>query len=387
MWRNVDVTFIDQESGSRATLPCPVTVRTPPHRWQYASLSSEPSLEVSSGFVALRIATFVNDGPIGIGLVCPRNISRYVVPERILNRSASEQEIVFLLPAEQRFRVCVRTGDSDHPADARILDVSWTNDPKVIKEGQAARFSHWHYTTDLGDGVVVHATVHDEPGWTRANAVTRAIIRYLLKEYVGPVEGFKVLDVACSAGHFSFLFALMGADVHGFDHDSKAIEQAQFIASQLQQEWSGSTNFTVANLENFGLDEQYDLVFCSGLFYHLKDPIGGAQRLERLTHRWLLIQSCVCTRQDPVFELSDPLRWPFCADWEFCLVPSAAMVQAVFEKLGLRLRASFRLGDFMVDAKATSVKIRPAPDCEPERIARLGDPVYLVFEKFTDASA
>ena len=165
------------------------------------------------------------------------------------------------------------------------------------------------------------------------------------------------------------------------NHDSNAIEQAQFIAGQLDKHWAGSTKFEVADLENFAPDKQYDLAFCSGLFYHLRDPIGGARRLSQLTRRWILLHSCVSSRQDPVFELSDPARWPFCADWEFCLVPSASMVQAIFEKLGLRLCASFRLSDFIVDENANSVKIRSAPLTESERVAGLADPIYMVLEK------
>jgi SAM-dependent methyltransferase len=330
--------------------------------------------------VVVKIAAVVHDGPIGIGLVSAQNISRHIAPERILNRSPAAQEVMFLVPGEERFLVCVRTGDKDRSAHARILDVSWTEDRKLVKETQVASFPHWYYTADLGDGVLVRATVQDEPGWTRANAVARAIFSYLVKEYVGPISGSSVLDVACSAGHFSFLFARMGADVHGFDHDPKAIEQAEFIAGQLRNEWPGSTKFVVADIENFSTDEQYDVVFCSGLFYHLRDPIGGAQRLKRLTRRWLLLQSCVSNRREPVFELSDATRWPFCGDWEFCLVPSASMVQAIFEKLGLRLRASFRLSDFMIDENA-NLAIRSAPLGESERVARFGDPVYLVLEK------
>ena len=381
MWNPLIVTFENHGFQGGVGQFCPTTVRTPPRRWHYGSLSSEPQLGGSSGLVAVKIAAVVHDGPIGIGLISPQDISRFVVPERILDSSPNTQEVTFLVPAGERFRVCVRTGDADRSAHAQIVDVSWTASRKLIKEVQAAGFSHWYYTINLGDGVIVRATVQDEPGWTRANAIARAIFSYLLKEYVGPISGRKVLDVACSAGHFSFLFARMGAQVHGFDHDPKAIEQAQFIADQLHHEWAGSTKFVVADLENFPAQEQYDLVFCSGVFYHLKDPLGGAQKLTRLTRRWILLQSCVSNRHEPVFELSDPTRWPFCADWEFCLVPSASMVRAVFDKLGFRLRANFRLSDFVVDENATSVKIGPAAVGEHERVARLGDPIYLVLEK------
>jgi SAM-dependent methyltransferase len=382
MWRLLDVTFANHGLKDGVGQSCPITVRTPPQKWQYASLSSESEFEGGREELAVvKIAAVVHAGQIGIGLISPRDISRYIVPERILSRSPSAQEVTFLVSKKEQFRVCVRTGDADHAGHVQILRVSWTDDRKLVKQAGVAAFCHWYYTVNLGDGVVIRATVDDEPSWTKANAVSRAIFSFLLAKYVGPISGAKVLDVACSAGHFSFLFASMGARVRGFDHDEKAIEQARFIADQLSKEWTGSTSFAVGDLETFRAEEQYDLVFCSGLFYHLRDPLGGAQNLKNLTKRWLLIQSCVSDRRDPVFELSDPARWPFCADWEYCLVPSASMVQTVFQRLGLRLRASFQLNDFAVDEKATSVKIRPAPESEPDQIARLDGPIYLVLEK------
>ena len=364
-YRLLPVDFVEHGQENAPGQPCPVSVRTPPHRWHYASLSSEIELEGRADEVlAVKIATTVNEGPIGMGLISAQNISHFIVPERILNRSPILQEIVFLVPARERFRVCVRTGDGDHSAQAQIMEVSWTQNQRLIKEVEVATFAHWYYTVDLGDGVIARATVQDEPGWTGANSVARAIFSHLLKEYVGSISGTKVLDVACSAGHFSFLFAGMGAHVRGFDHDPRAIEQARFVTRHIGKEWPGSANFSVADLENFATDEQYDIVFCSGLFYHLRDPIAGARKLKDLSSRWVLLQSCVSDRQDPVFELSDPRRWPFCADWEFCLVPSASMVRAIFEKLGLCLRACFRLGDFVFDETAT-----------------FGDPIYMVLEK------
>ena len=47
---------------------------------------------------------------------------------------------MFAVPAHERFRVCVRTGDADHSAHAHIMDISWTEDRKTIKETQALAF-------------------------------------------------------------------------------------------------------------------------------------------------------------------------------------------------------------------------------------------------------
>lgn len=92
-----------------------------------------------------------------------------------------------------------------------------------------------------------------------------------------------------------------------------------------------------------------------------------------------MLQSCVSTRDDPVFELSDPELWPFCAPWEFCLVPSAGMVARVFEKTGFVVKCQHRLTDFRFDADSETSILRSGG--AGEQIGRLGAPLFMVLEK------
>jgi SAM-dependent methyltransferase len=177
------------------------------------------------------------------------------------------------------------------------------------------------------------------------------------------------------------MLAGMGAKVRGFDHDTGAIEQARFIARHIGSKWRGSAEFMVSDLEAFSTGETFDIVFCSGVFYHLRDPLGGARKLYDLTKRWLILQSCVSSKSDPVFELSDPAAWPFCQEWEYCLVPSAPMVEAVFRRVGFGIRACYRLSEFEIDLITETARAGGIFNDEAIRSRFGSDPIYMVLER------
>jgi SAM-dependent methyltransferase len=323
----------------------------------------------------------VHTGPIGLGVLSCSDVSRFIAPQQVFSANPETQEAVFVMEVGEPFRICVRTAGEDSPGLVEILAVFRATEPRAVKRAGAEAFRHWPYTTDLGDGVVIRATVADEPSWTRANTSARSIFKFLVATFIGNVTGRTILDVACNAGHFSFMFAGMGAKVLGFDHDSDAIEQARFIASQIGSKWPAQAEFMVSDLEEFSTAEAFDVVFCSGVFYHLRDPLGGARKLLGLTKKWLILQSCVSSRPDPVFELSDPAAWPFCQEWEYCLVPSAPMVEAVFRRVGFRVRASYRLSKFEIDLATETASAGGRFDDEAIRSRFGGDPIYLVLER------
>lgn len=250
-FRPLNIVFsTNQEHGPKEQL-WPLSILTPPNRWNYGSLSSE--LDFSDcrmpRRVCVQLKVLVHQGPVGIGLVSAADIG-CLLEETILTASDEPQTVVFVRP-EQASRVCVRTADVDIPGIVEIQGIYVCDDAAFWKERKAAQFSHWYYTCNLGDGLIRRATVSDEPSWTRANAVSRSIFRYLLARHVGDVASLRVLDVACSAGHFSFLFASLGASVHGFDHDAAAIAQARFIDECTGNMRPGTACFSVCDLTKF----------------------------------------------------------------------------------------------------------------------------------------
>ena len=374
-YQTCQVTF--SPIGGSAAAPLPYTIQIPPTAGQPAGASSTLQIPAAEGPTAVRISFILNEGSLAIALVSEKS-DRFISPPRVFHASPGTQDAFFLLDTPERARFAVFGVSTNQPARVELLEAAYTQDDGTLANAALRLFPHWYYTVDLShDTGIVKATVSDEATWTKSCRMAELVYGYLLEHYVGDVRGRTLLDAACNAGHWSFFFARRGARVHGFDLDAGAVSQAKFVGHLLRAQFAEQPEFSQSSLEQFRAHRPYDIVFCSGLFYHLTDPLGGAKKLYDLTKRWLILQSCVSDRDDEVFELSDHNRWPFCADYEFCLVPSAAMVESVFAKTGLRTVASFRLSDFDVDLEDQRVTVSRTTHAGTPN----GSPIYLVLEK------
>ena len=207
------------------------------------------------------------------------------------------------------------------------------------KRYRAWCFPHWYYTCDLGDGVSRRATIANAETVMPDLIGARSRSVYMLEKHVGDISGARLLDVACSAGFQTMEFAKRGAIVTGIDWDKSAIEQAQFIQDCVSEQIGRPVTFRCCSLFDFDAPEgEVDYVHCSGLLYHLRDPIGAVERLRRWARKGVVVACCVAPRKGDLFVLSDPSVLPFCATCEFALVPTATMVRQILEYAGLEIR-------------------------------------------------
>lgn len=210
----------------------------------------------------------------------------------------------------------------------------------------ASCFKHWYYTQDLGDGVVIHATVPNEPQATLGARTNRNILLSLLHRHFGSQENKKKLDLTCSAGYHTLELALQGSIATGVDHDENAISQARFI----QECQNIKATFEVMNLfESDFKPESFDLVYCSGLLYHLSDPLGAIQRINHWCSQGAIIHSCIMAGNELWAELGDPARFPFSLAGAFELVPTAPLLRRMFEYAGFEVLEMADLNDYSTD--------------------------------------
>jgi tRNA (mo5U34)-methyltransferase len=86
------------------------------------------------------------------------------------------------------------------------------------------------------------------------------------------LRGWRVLDVGCNAGFYSFELARRGASVLAIDFDPRYLAQARWAAQQLDPE--GRIEFRQMGVyEVAQLQEKFDLVWFMGVFYHLRYPL------------------------------------------------------------------------------------------------------------------
>lgn len=170
------------------------------------------------------------------------------------------------------------------------------------------------------------------------------------------LSGWKVLDVGCNAGFYSFELARRGAQVLAIDVDSRYLAQARWAARQLglqqQVEFREMGVYELARSQ-----EQFDLVWFMGVFYHLRYPLLALDLLARRTRRLMMFQTLTMpgdtvygdTGDHPIGE-RDPLLdpgWPkmafiehsFSGDPTNWWVPNHAGVEAMLRSSGLRVTA------------------------------------------------
>jgi tRNA (mo5U34)-methyltransferase len=170
------------------------------------------------------------------------------------------------------------------------------------------------------------------------------------------LSGWRVLDVGCNAGFYSFELARRGASVLAIDVDSRYLGQARWAAQELGlQQQVEFRQMGVYDLTR-SLD-RFDLVWFMGVFYHLRYPLLALDLLARRTRRAMVFQTLTMPGESVYADTLDhdindraPLLdpgWPkmafiehrFSGDPTNWWVPNHAGVEAMLRSSGLRVTA------------------------------------------------
>ncbi len=104
------------------------------------------------------------------------------------------------------------------------------------------------------------------------------------------LEGKKVLDVGCNAGFYSVELAKRGASVTAIDLDPHYLKQAAWVAAQFglddQIEFRQQQVYDLAHEQ-----ENYDLIWFMGVFYHLRYPLLAMDILAQKCKELIVLQS------------------------------------------------------------------------------------------------
>ena len=104
------------------------------------------------------------------------------------------------------------------------------------------------------------------------------------------LNGWRVLDVGCNAGFYSFELAKRGAEVTAIDCDPHYLKQARWACQLLGLDsrirFEQMQVYSVARWRN-----RFDLVWFMGVFYHLRYPALALDILARATRRLMVFQT------------------------------------------------------------------------------------------------
>src|SRR3954466_13147442 len=104
------------------------------------------------------------------------------------------------------------------------------------------------------------------------------------------LEGWTALDIGCNAGFYSFELARRGARVTGIDIDDHYLNQARWAAKRFGLE--DRVQFRSGQVYELAqCSDIYDLVWFTGVFYHLRYPVLALDIVRALTGRLMMFQS------------------------------------------------------------------------------------------------
>jgi tRNA (mo5U34)-methyltransferase len=179
--------------------------------------------------------------------------------------------------------------------------------------------------------------------------------RQLAPHLPADLSGWRVLDIGCNAGFYSFELAQRGARVLGVDVDVHYLAQARWAVGQFGvQERVEFRQMQVYDLAR--LDETFDLVLFMGVFYHLRYPLLGLDIVARKVGRLMVFQSMMMPGEEVADTTGHGLDdrqvlpapgWPRMAFLEHAFegdptnwwAPDHACVEAMLRSSGLRVAA------------------------------------------------
>lgn len=171
------------------------------------------------------------------------------------------------------------------------------------------------------------------------------------------LTGWRILDIGCNAGFYTFELAKRGADVVGIDLDTHYLDQAKWAAKiyglEKKVEFRQMQVYDLANVQ-----EDFDLVWFMGVFYHLRYPLLALDIISQKVKKMMVFQTLMMPdRASKVikdnYDINDRKEmleegWPKMAFVERKLagdptnwwVPNHAAVEAMLRTCGLEVQVS-----------------------------------------------
>lgn len=88
---------------------------------------------------------------------------------------------------------------------------------------------------------------------------------YEVMKHRPPTKPYRVLDIGCGEGKDAVFFAKNGYIVSAFDASEKGLEKARELARLHHVD----INFFQADINEYELNDEYDIIFSSGVFHYL----------------------------------------------------------------------------------------------------------------------
>lgn len=214
----------------------------------------------------------------------------------------------------------------------------------------------WRYAYEFSGGLAFPR--HSWPGQPpydprRPLQRFRHLMPYLLEANKGSLQGKRVLDIACNSGFWAMQFALLGAEVVGFDARPDLIEEANLVKRVVGVK---NVDFRVLDFWDMGpqsLGDKFDIVLSLGILYHLPKPIEALRLTKSMAREYILLDTEVSPSPDSVLQL----RWEEPAEIRsanrsgIVAIPSKGAIDLILREIGMSesIRIPLRTKDMPYD--------------------------------------
>jgi SAM-dependent methyltransferase len=129
--------------------------------------------------------------------------------------------------------------------------------------------------------------------------------RLLSVVFPGSRTGIRLADLGCLEGGHTVEFARLGFDVIGIEVRESNIAACEFVKQRVNLPNLSFIQDDVWNLAQYG---RFDVIFCSGLLYHLDRPGEFLRQISSVTSRLVILQTHFATDvANEKFRLSESL--------------------------------------------------------------------------------
>lgn len=162
------------------------------------------------------------------------------------------------------------------PLTADRVQTAWARiDPVSLRRVQDAGF--------VAHNIPLSPTLCTRPGEPLiADSPRTQAIHDCLRRFVAPpLAGKTALDLGCLEGGLSFELWRSGLNVLGVEARKDNYERCLLVRDHFRAD--GEMEFVQADVREFRPGRRFDVVVCSGLLYHLDDPVAYLGQLADLT--------------------------------------------------------------------------------------------------------
>jgi tRNA (mo5U34)-methyltransferase len=206
--------------------------------------------------------------------------------------------------------------------------------PAELRE-RIKSFPYWHYSFDLGDGVIIN------PEDITGDRGVRDFIWPAVLELCGrkDLKGLRVLDIACNAGHWSLQALNSGAEyVLGIDARPMHIEQSELVRDALGLD-PARLQYRLMNIYDLSPDivGTFDVCLAFRILHHLRHPLLAIERIRDVCRSYVVFDVRLLRAEGNLLQMK-------AEDWSNSLhgvdgvafSPTKAAVELMLESSGFR---------------------------------------------------